>query len=171
MRRNWFFFLERLNITPGERHLVLSLASIAVILTMLLMVVHPRSPYNPSFYASQVRLFQNKIAIAEKFDSIQKAPYYHLKALNAKLKKDTERSLTGGKKGETATKQSIPLVNINTAGVDSLVFLPGIGPKTAKKIVDYRKTNGKFPSLDSIKKVKGIGDKKLANITPYIRLK
>ncbi len=55
-------------------------------------------------------------------------------------------------------------VNINTAGVDKLVLLPGIGKKTAKKIVKYRKKHGKFKRLKDLRKVKGIGKKKFKKI-------
>ena len=55
-------------------------------------------------------------------------------------------------------------VNINTAGVEELVRLPGIGPALAKRIVDYRQTHGPFTKVDDLQSVKGIGPKLLAKI-------
>ncbi len=55
-------------------------------------------------------------------------------------------------------------ININTAGVNRLVLLPGIGKKTAQKIVKYRKSNGKFKTLNDLQNVSGIGKKKLEKI-------
>lgn len=52
-------------------------------------------------------------------------------------------------------------VNINTASAAELDTLPGIGPTTAQKIVDYREKNGQYTSIEDLKKIGGIGDKTL----------
>ncbi len=62
-------------------------------------------------------------------------------------------------------------ININTAGETELTQLPGIGPVTAQKIMDYRKTNGLFKTIDDIKNVSGIGDKKFEQIKDKIKVK
>ena len=49
------------------------------------------------------------------------------------------------------------LVNINTASIAELDTLPGIGPTTAQKIIDYRDQNGPFLSIEDIVNVSGIG--------------
>ncbi len=55
-------------------------------------------------------------------------------------------------------------VNINTANLDELVALSGIGPSKAQAIIDYRKAHGPFKSVDDLKLVKGIGAKRLEKL-------
>jgi competence protein ComEA len=60
-------------------------------------------------------------------------------------------------------------VNINTADKETLTLLPGIGPVTAEAIVAYRKDNGNFKNIDDLVKVKGIGEKTLVKLKPYLQ--
>ena len=69
---------------------------------------------------------------------------------------------------ESATAVTGGLVNINTATLEQLDSLPGIGPSTAQKILDYRGVNGNFPTIEAIKNVSGIGDAKFEAIQDLI---
>jgi competence protein ComEA len=60
------------------------------------------------------------------------------------------------------------LININYASASELEEVPGIGPVTSEKIIQYRTTNGLFRKLEDIKKVSGIGDKTYAKLKLYI---
>lgn len=62
-------------------------------------------------------------------------------------------------------------ININKATQTELETIPGIGPSTALKIINYRENNGKFSSIEDIKNVSGIGDVKYENIKDYISVK
>jgi len=55
-------------------------------------------------------------------------------------------------------------VNLNTASKEELVAVVGIGPANAQAILDYRKANGAFKTVDELKSVKGIGAKRLEKL-------
>ena len=59
-------------------------------------------------------------------------------------------------------------ININTAGTTELQQVPGIGPSTAQKILDTRKSYGAFKSVDDLLAIKGIGPKKLDKMRKYL---
>jgi competence protein ComEA len=77
-------------------------------------------------------------------------------------------------KGETSppppngAAPATAMININTASVEELDKLPGIGPSIAKAIVDYRTKNGPFKKIEDINEVKGIGDALYAKIKDQI---
>lgn len=73
--------------------------------------------------------------------------------------------------GGTGTSDaSDQLVNINTAGIDELTTLNGIGEKKAQAILTYREEQGLFATLEDLKNIPGIGDKTFENLKPYITI-
>ncbi|MFA7537814.1 MAG: helix-hairpin-helix domain-containing protein [Candidatus Cloacimonadaceae bacterium] len=76
------------------------------------------------------------------------------------------------KTGSTSVPKSqlTNIVNINTAGIEELCTLPGIGEVKAQAIIDYRNQNGKFNSVEDIINVKGIGPKTLEKIRSRIKV-
>lgn len=59
-------------------------------------------------------------------------------------------------------------ININQATREEIERLPCIGPTLARRIVEYRRREGGFTSVEDLKKVKGIGEKNFEKIKPYI---
>lgn len=70
---------------------------------------------------------------------------------------------------DTTANQTV--VNINKADETELQSLNGIGESLATSIVQYRKENGKFETIEDLKNVPGIGDSKFENIKEYIKVK
>ena len=61
-------------------------------------------------------------------------------------------------------------VNLNTADIKALDTLPGIGPSTAQKILDYRKSHGFFKTIEELMEVPGIGEAKFNKLKKLITL-
>ena len=61
-------------------------------------------------------------------------------------------------------------LDLNTATLDQLEELPGIGPVLAQRILDYRTTHGQFTSVDELLEVSGIGDQRFAELKDLVRV-
>ena len=87
----------------------------------------------------------------------------------APITADTSTSTVQTEPAATHPPTEVPtLVNINTATLEELDSLPGIGPVIAQRILDYRDTHGPFTSAAQLTNVSGIGAAKLAAIIDLI---
>lgn len=59
-------------------------------------------------------------------------------------------------------------ININTASIEELTLLPGIGPTLAQRIIDYRENTSPFRTISDLENVKGIGEETLQSLMNYI---
>lgn len=79
-------------------------------------------------------------------------------------------STTSAPAKPAASAQTSDKVNINTASVESLTTVKGLGNSKAQAIVSYREKNGSFHKLEDLLNVPGIGDKVLEKIKPQLTL-
>ena len=86
----------------------------------------------------------------------------NLNAIGEDLSSDRDRYVISENTGLSKT------ININAATSEDLESISGIGEVIARRIIDYRNQFGSFEDLEDLKKVKGIGDKKIETIKKYI---
>ena len=80
-------------------------------------------------------------------------------------------SVSGGAAGAEATEGGATMkVDLNTATAEELDKLPGIGPATAEAIIRHRETHGRFRSVTDLLEVRGIGEAKLAQLRPLVKV-
>lgn len=67
-----------------------------------------------------------------------------------------------------AATKPLVVVNLNSATLQELETLPGVGAKTAERIIDYRTKKGPFKKIEELMKVQGIGEKSFLKLKPQL---
>lgn len=113
---------------------------------------------------------------ARLFDLIAAADGFTSKADQSSV--NLARALVDGEQVAVRTRgqsdfgalSSSNLISINRASAASLETLPGVGPKLAARIIDWRDANGGFSAIEQLRKVGGIGDKLFAGLKDMVQL-
>ena len=144
-----------INLTSKERKALFIVSGILFVA----VVVQLAMPYeeNPGLYDYTM---QDSLFKALSADTLAKK-----KNLPLKKKASIKNTKYPSAKTGLLTKRSI---DINAAGSKELEKLPGIGPKTAQAIIQYREQNGPFTKLEQLTNVRRIGPKTLKKIQPFI---
>lgn len=180
MKRKFFFWLEELKITPAERKAVSGLMIVLSILAIGNMVLSSPEPFGEDHnqYAELEKQFRERTAqrSAKKEKRLRRYFPAPKEETAAAVSADTtaEDSVSAGEPDSTESVVEKPqdgLVNVNTAIRERLMALPGIGPAYSRRIIDYREKYGGFKTVDELKKIKGIGEKRLEKLKPFIKLK
>ena len=166
-QRNWFFWVDRLQITKRERFALSWLFLIVAILLLVDVFVNEKMVPEPENHAEILAEFQRRSALIER-EMLEQDKKYHPEDITAEeeilipameVEKEVETSFINSEK-----------ISINEAGKAELMALPGIGESYAQRIIEYRETNGDFTSVDDLVKVRGIGKKTLEKLRPLIKL-
>jgi competence ComEA-like helix-hairpin-helix protein len=155
-------FSNKIGFTKTEFNVLLIL--IFVFLFGLSLKIIRKDKYSPVsdnyidkdrvFYLSSGRVLTNNSSFSkEKVNSDYKQ---YILEINKQSKKYIAKS------------PIINPININSAKIDEFIKLPGIGEKTAEKILELRIKKGKFNSIEELKEVKGIGDSKFEKFKKFI---
>lgn len=156
-----------------ERIALSLLVGILAVLFMTTLFLQEKYNYSHAQYNEIVAEFERKSALIQqqKLESEQK----YLPSAAAENEPMQLAELVGeaGPEPEPKSGEAVPApgkVNINTAGIDLLITLNGVGEATARNILHYRQVNGPFKSAEELLNVRGIGEKRFQEIKDFIEL-
>ncbi|MDI6402004.1 helix-hairpin-helix domain-containing protein [Balneolaceae bacterium ANBcel3] len=180
-KRNYFFLMDKLQITPGERRIIIGIIAFVLAIHVYTFAFPPSGIYDDAYYEPVISEFKRLSGEKSRERNIVLARYYPdgLPVLSkAGIRTDPFFRWAGSGRtspgytdieteephiGRLSTHQDKiedvqeARINIQTAGVNELVRLPGIGPVTAERIVTYREEHGPFTSVEDLLQISGIG--------------
>lgn len=177
MRRKIYFFLERLEISRGERISVTILICCIIILSGIYHYREPVANFDPDHYEKLEQIFREKSRLSDEEKqtilaryqpSIGKENLISVPSLDEDMELQPKPLNEFGSEQEQLSAPEI--VNINKASEEQLVTLPGIGPAYARRIIEWREENGLFTDKEQLLEIRGIGERRLEQMIPLIEL-
>lgn len=168
IKRKIFFWLEQLQVSRKERIVIISLLTLVIIILFISSFLTAQYTSSQQKYEEILAEFNTRSAALEQENLAEAKKYVpnEVEIVQNEIEQNQEMDVIDVNKIEKLTS----VVNINTATIDELVKLNGIGVAYAQRILDYRQENGSFKSIDDLLKIKGIGKKRLEKIAPFIEL-
>lgn len=162
-------------MTKGEIQAVIFVAVSMLAGAVILLVKQYNSDFLPDLGPAQAhgRLnagIETASATANVDDSNARAPSTRADSGRLSAGTDSGRPVTGAA-AKSASSAGNLLIPVNTAPASELQKLPGIGPKLAEAIIEFRTRSGPFERVEELLEVKGIGPAKLGRIRPLVKLK
>lgn len=158
-KRDIFFWVDKLQITKKERVSVTVLFIVIVLLLFVNIFIKKKVVPPPENHAELLKEFERRSDLIEAEKQKMKAKY-------------EGEEISELEESESIITPKVPqtLVSINAATSEELQTLPGIGISYAQRIIEYRETNGDFNSVEELVRVRGIGEKTLEKLKPFIKL-
>jgi competence protein ComEA len=76
--------------------------------------------------------------------------------------------LVSARQADKSASTATAAINLNSATLEQLEALPGVGPKTAQLILEYRQKSGGFKKVEELMNIKGIGEKSFLKLKPMV---
>ena len=156
-KRSWFFWIDSLHITRKERVTITLLFGLILFLSGIQILIEEKVVPPPENHAQILEEFERKSELVRQ-----------RKLANEERYTPSESTITIAEATEEGLQAKV--INLNTATQQELELLPGIGKSYAQRIIEYRETIGEFTSVEELINVKGIGEKTLEKLKPFLTL-
>lgn len=178
-KRKAFFWIDKLQITRKERVSFSILLFILFLMLISSLFIKQTLNYEQEEYDEILDLFEERTKLAEQEQAAIAQKYNPDLTVSDVENVDTETAIKPSVINEPLVSDNTPVmdepaapvsININTAGLEELQTLDGIGPTYAGRIIEYREANGGFKTIEELINIKGIGEKRLEAIRPFVIL-
>lgn len=158
-----------LNFTPSEKRAI-NLTVIVILAAGIIQLFKPYSKNEIQYdYEASDSIFSRLTHQSKYLKNNPEVGHYVSNGYNGSETNSTNFVSTEDSYDKSKVLK-LKSININTALSTELQRLPRIGPAIAKRILEYRDKRGSFKSIEELLNIKGIGEKTLENIKPYLKL-
>ena len=148
---------------------------ILVVLAVSNIALSPSTPFDGEYYRELEAQFRERTAQLKAKKKKRMDRYFPTAEMRPSMEAVSDTITTKEEETQSESERteegSNERINVNTADQKTLQTLPGIGPAYSERIIKYREKNGGFKRIEELKEIKGIGEKRLEKLKPFIKLK